>query len=418
VNAMLPIDRLPSETPVVLDARVVTGTGGGPDKTILNSPRFLEPMGYRNLCAYMHPPGDSGFEVLRRRAEDWGAPLISIPDRGPWDWRVVTQLLAVCRREKVAIWHGHDYKSNALGLLLRRFWPMRLVTTVHGWVKHTRRTPLYYGIDRFCLRQYEAVISVSDDLHQRCLECGVPPQRCLLVENGIDIRQFARTRSHEEAKHLLGIPCARLLIGAIGRLSEEKGFDLLIQAVDRLLAGGLDVELRIAGEGDQHGRLDDLIRTLHREDRIRLVGFQPETIPLFEAMDVFALSSLREGLPNVVLEAMAMGVPVVATRVAGVPRLIEQEKDGLLVNIGDGQELGSALARLLDDTDWRNRLGDAGRWTVGARYSLEGRMQRIREIYDELLSVRCDRATVVLEDETRSRGSPIDPEPTRAGKTN
>ena len=85
----------PSEMPVVLDARVVSGTGGGPDKTILNSPRFLEPMGYRNLCAYLHPPGDPGFDVAAAQGRGLGcAPLIAIPDRGPWDWRVVTELLA------------------------------------------------------------------------------------------------------------------------------------------------------------------------------------------------------------------------------------------------------------------------------------------------------------------------------------
>jgi glycosyltransferase involved in cell wall biosynthesis len=377
---------------VVLDARVVSGAGGGPDKTILNSPRFVEPMGYRNLCAYMHPPGDPGFEVLRRRAEAWNAPLISIPDRGPWDWRVVAQLLEVCRREKVTIWHGHENKSNALGLLLRRFWPMRLVTTVHGWVQHTRRTPLYYAIDRLCLRHYEIVICVSDDLHRRCLDCGVPPDRCALIENGIDTRQFARSRTREAAKRLLGIPADRLLIGAVGRLSEEKGFDLLIAAVDRLLAGGLDVELRIAGEGDQQSRLDDLIRTLRRADRIHLVGFQAETLPFFEAMDVFALSSLREGLPNVVLEAMALGVPVVATRVAGVPRLIEHEENGLLVDIGDSDQLVSAFTRLLADAGLRSRLGNAGRETVAVRFSFERRMERIREIYDALLAVPCAAA--------------------------
>jgi glycosyltransferase involved in cell wall biosynthesis len=392
VNAMPCPDGLQSEMPVVLDARVVRGTGGGPEKTILNSPRFLEPMGYRNLCAYMHPPGDPGFEVLRRRAEAWDAPLIAIPDRGPWDWRVVGQLLAVCRREKVAIWHGHDYKSNALGLLLHRFWPMRLVTTVHGWVKHTRRTQLYYGIDRLCLRGYEVVISVSDDLHQRCLGLGLAPDRCTLIENGIDTGQFVRTRPRAEAKRLLGIPAERLVIGAIGRLSEEKGFDLLIEAVDRLLSRGFDVELRIAGEGDHYGRLDDLIHKLHREDRIRLVGYQAETIPLFEAMDLFALSSLREGLPNVVLEAMAMGVPVIATRIGGVPQLIEHEVNGLLVEVGNTEQLGSALSGLLADTDQRDRLGDLGRRTVEACYTFERRMERIREVYDKLLAVPCAAA--------------------------
>src|SRR5579871_4831664 len=85
--------------PVVVDARVVTEAGGGPDKTILNSPRFLAEH-YRNLCAYMHPPGDPGFETLRAKALKWQAPLISIPDRGPWDWRVVTGFLDLCRRER------------------------------------------------------------------------------------------------------------------------------------------------------------------------------------------------------------------------------------------------------------------------------------------------------------------------------
>ena len=119
---------------VVLDVRVVTGTGGGPDKTILNAPRFLAASGYHNICAYMHPPNDPGFERLRERANALEAPLVSIPDRGPFDLKVATELLALCRRERVAIWHGHDYKSNLLGLLLRPFWPMRLVSTVHGWV--------------------------------------------------------------------------------------------------------------------------------------------------------------------------------------------------------------------------------------------------------------------------------------------
>src|SRR5262249_34841536 len=162
---------------------VVVGTGGGPEKTILNSPRFLTSGGYRMICAYMRAPGDRGFEQLRKKAEQRGAPLEPIDDRGPWDWKVVPSLLALCRRERVSIWHGHDSKSNALGLLLRRFWPMRLVTTVHGWVQQTRRTPLYYWIDRLCLPRCEQVICVSEDLHERCLACGVPPRRCALIEN-------------------------------------------------------------------------------------------------------------------------------------------------------------------------------------------------------------------------------------------
>src|SRR6185295_11831514 len=90
--------------PVVLDTRVVTESGGGPDKTILNSPRFFTRAGYRNLCAYMHPPDDPGFEQLRLKAEAWQAPLLSVPDRGAWDLKVIPRLLQICRREQVRIW--------------------------------------------------------------------------------------------------------------------------------------------------------------------------------------------------------------------------------------------------------------------------------------------------------------------------
>ncbi len=373
------------ETPVIFDTRVVSGAGGGPEKTILNSPRFLLPMGYRMLCGYMHPPGDPGFEQLRAKAAKWQATLLSIPDRGPWDWRVLFQLLRICRRERVAIWHGHDYKSNALGLLLRWFWPMRLVTTVHGWVKETRRTPLYYGIDRFCLPYYERVICVSEDLHERCLACGVPPPRCVLLENGIDTEEFARRRSVAEAKRQLGLPPERLLIGAVGRLSAEKGFDLLIRAVDQLLRRHVDVELLIVGEGDQQAALQGLIAELGRQERIRLLGYRADLIDLYEAMDAFALSSFREGLPNVLLEALALEVPVVATRVAGIPRLIRDGENGLLVEPGLTEDLTRVLADLLTDADLRKRLRQAGRATIEKSYSFAVRMQKMRALYDDLL---------------------------------
>ena len=121
-------------------------------------------------------------------------------------------------------------------------------------------------------------------------------------------------------------------------------------------------------------------------DRIRLLGYRPNTLGCYEAMDVYALSSLSEGLPNVILEAMAMGIPVVATAVGAVPQVIADGRDGLLVEPGDAGALGSALARLLGDADGRTRLGEAGRRTVEARYSFAHRMERIRMVYDELLA--------------------------------
>ncbi|MGH7171129.1 MAG: glycosyltransferase family 4 protein [Gemmataceae bacterium] len=377
--------KTPQGEVVVLDARVVCGTGGGPDKTILNSPRFLAPAGYRNLCAYIHPLGDPGFEHLREKARLWQAPLLSVPDRGPLDWRVVPRLLNICRRERVCIWHGHDYKSNLLGLILRRFWPMRLVTTVHGWVRHTRRTPLYYWIDRLCLPHYERVICVSEDLQQRCLEYGVPPERCVLIDNAIDTVEFSRRLPVAEAKQRLGISPGRFVIGAVGRLSEEKGFDILIRSVAGLLKQGLEADLLIIGDGEQQPQLQALIAELGVGDHVRLLGFRADTIELYQAMDVFALSSYREGLPNVLLEAMALEVPVIATRIAGIPQLIRDGENGLLVEPGQSESLAHAISRLCDDSALRTRLSQAGRRTVETNYSFEIRMRKIRALYDALL---------------------------------
>jgi glycosyltransferase involved in cell wall biosynthesis len=366
-----------NQMPVVLDTRVVNGTGGGPDKTILNSPRFLAAAGYKNLCAYMHPPGDPGFRYLRQKARAWQAPLLSVPDAGPLDWSVIPRLLEICRRERVAIWHGHDYKSNALGIILQRFWPMRLVTTVHGWVKHTRRTPLYYKIDKLCLRHYDTVICVSEDLHEECLASGVPLGRCVLVENGIDLDAYTRKLSLEQAKRSL-------------HLAPDQ---FVIRAVDQLIRGGLDVQLLLVGDGDQKDALQALIAELGRANRIRLFGYRPDATEIYQAMDVFALSSHREGLPNVLLEAMALEVPVVATRIAGIPRVIQDGQNGLLVDPGASAGLAQALARLLGDAELRARLRQAGRRTVEARYSFAARMHKVGALYDELLNrPRAERA--------------------------
>ena len=376
----------PSAVPVVLDARVVTGSGGGPEKTILNSPRFLNPLGYRMVCAYMHPPGDPGFEVIRAKAAKYNAPLVSIPDRGAWDWRVVTEALAVCKRENVTVWHGHDYKTNALGLLLKRFWPMRLVTTVHGWVQHTRRTPLYYRIDQLCLPRYERVICVSDDLLESCLAAGVPARNCVLLENGIDTRGVSRARqSIAEAKAAIGLPTTGFVVGAVGRLSGEKGFDVLIRSIHALVSRGLDVRLVIVGEGGERANLERLVRELNLTDRVRLAGWQADVRGYFEAMDVFALSSIREGLPNVLLEAMALEVPVVSTRVNGVPRLVQDGRNGFLVTAGDLDGLTTALSGLLTNAALRAVFRTAGRRTVETRYSFATRMHRLKRLYDELL---------------------------------
>ena len=375
----------PTKLPLVLHVRVVTGAGGGPEKTILNSPRFLPDLGYQSICAYLRPAGDVEFSTIRRRAKEWSAPLLEVTDAGAVDFGVFRECLRICRDNQVAVWHGHDYKSNLVGLWVRRYWPMKLVTTVHGWVRHTWRTPLYYAIDRLCLRWYDRVICVSDDLHAACIDVGVRATRCILIENAIDTLEFHRRHTVTQAKRRLGFDPQRRLIGAVGRLSPEKGFDVLIESAKRLLDSGCPVDVAIAGEGDDRPRLESLIARLGLQEHVRLLGYRADTIDLFQAFDVLALSSYREGLPNVILEAMALETPVVATAIAGIPKAITSGENGLLVPPGDAHALAEELRHVLDDGDLHRRLATAGRATIEQRFSFQRRMEKVARVYDEVL---------------------------------
>src|SRR5262249_20387329 len=157
------------------------------------------------------------------------------------------------------------------------------------------RTPLYYRIDRLCLRHYEAVICVSEDLRDECRACGVPARRCLLLENAIDTREFARSHDARVAKERCGLSPDRPVVGAVGRLSAEKGLDVLIRAANRLLRDGVDLDLVIVGDGDERAALERLAGELGCAGRVHLTGYRPDLVEWYEAMDVFALSSLREG---------------------------------------------------------------------------------------------------------------------------
>lgn len=374
-----------SDLPLVLHTRVVTGTGGGPEKTILNSPRFLRELGYQCKTLYLHPPGDEGIETLRQKADAWQCSMITVPDQGLFDLSVIRNLLRTCQDLKVTVWHAHDYKTNALGLLLRRFHKMKLVTTVHGWVHHTSKTPMYYWIDRQCLRFYDRVLCVSEDLHQECLQLGIPETKCTLIDNAIDTEEFRRSQRVEDAKRALGLDPECQLIGAVGRLAEEKGFDKLIAAVDQLIQSGRNLQLAIIGEGSERNALEEQISRTSQPERFHLFGYQSNAIPFYEAMDLYVLSSLREGLPNVLLEAMSLEVPVVATKIAGVPKLIEDGVNGRLVTAGNVDELQHAISEVLANPHIAAGFVVEGRQTIESRFSFAHRMQKVKAVYDDLL---------------------------------
>jgi glycosyltransferase involved in cell wall biosynthesis len=367
----------------ILHLRTVTGKGGGPEKTLLATPKHLG-SDYEVRLAYLRPSRDPCYD-MPDRAREFGATLVDIPESGPADPRSLLRLVAEMKHFRPHVLHAHDYKTNVLSLLLGYWFGTPVVTTLHGYVTLGGKLNWYYRIDRWALRRMHHLIAVSPDLYDFLGGLGIPAACRSLVENGIDTELYRRSLDPRECKERFGLDRERILVGAVGRLQPEKGFHVLIESAASLLDQGLDFDLAIAGDGPERTTLQALIQTRGYAGRIRLLGHCSRTIELYQAMDVFVLSSLREGLPNVLLEAMALQVPVVATTVGGVPRLVQHEVSGLRVPCGEPEALAAAMKTLLGDAALRLKLAAAGRRTIEEQFSFAQRMRRIRGIYDHVL---------------------------------
>lgn len=380
--------------PLVLDVRVVTGAGGGPDKTILRTARHLDAQRYRMAAAYLHPQGDGGIGLLREQARQQGCPFYEIGEAGALDPRSVRALLQLCRKLRVAVWHGHDYKANALGLLLRRFWPMKLVTTVHGWTWETRRTRLYYHMDNFCLPRYDQIITVNSKLRDHCLTRGIAPEKVTMIANGIEPEEYRREQEAATVRRELGVPAGALVVGVVGRFSPEKGVDRAIDVLADLRGQHQELELHLVGDGPECARLQKLARKLKVEAAVRFWGWQQRSQRFYEMMDVLLLPSHTEGLPNVVLEAMAMGVAVAGTDVGGVREVLDDGRCGVVLT-GEAPTWGRQIAPLLVSAPRRAELARRARQRVEEHYSFRGRIEKLMRIYDRVLSIAGDGAAVV-----------------------
>lgn len=372
--------------PNVLHVRVVAGAGGGPEKTILRSARYTDPQRLNVAAAYIHPHVDPDFESVRRQAREQSCTLHEVAESGPMDPRTFTSMLRLCRQLNVTAWHGHDYKSNLMGLMLRPFHPMRLITTVHGWTNETPRTRLYRRVDEFCLPRYERVIAVSPLLEKRCLELGVSRDRLVYLPNGIECNIYRRRRTVDEARVMLGLSRDARILGVVGRLSREKGVDRVVRAFAGIRAAVPSAQLHLIGDGAERSAVEQLARELDVADAVRIWGWRPDTRPLFEAMNMLVLPSRTEGLPNAVLEAMAMETAVAATDVGGVRELLADGKCGMILE-NDEAQWAARIAPVLRDDAALGAYARLARQRAESRYTFEARMIGEMRVYESVLDI-------------------------------
>ncbi len=299
----------------------------------------------------------------------------------------------VAREHGAHIVHAHNFGAWPAAALGRCSIGSRLIWTLQGWDSDQ---PLTYKRRVACMllsRATSALTAVSFEAAERfCREARVPRRRVEVIPNPVDVRQFADVKRR-------GSRNGRTVVVGIGRLAEIKDWPAWLEAI-RLLRRTVSTEVQavVAGDGPMRGRLEQLCWRLGLADTVEFAGYQTNVAEVLGRADVMMLLSRREGLPMVLLEAMAAGVPVVATCVGGVPEVVADGVTGLLVEPGRPDQAATAVARLIGEGQLAHCLGQAGRRHVTSRFSLDRVAAQYLQLYRRVM-----RKNLCLTEQSASR---------------
>jgi sugar transferase (PEP-CTERM/EpsH1 system associated) len=316
-------------------------------------------------------------------------PVFELRRRPGNDPGVVRDLYRLFRRERPHVVHTHAWGTLLEGLVAARL--ARVPFVVHGEHGTLQLRDYQRRLQRIAWSRADRVLSVSTRLAERMTaETGFPSDRIMTLRNGVDLSRFGRHR-RDEARQALGLPLAGFVVGTAGRLVPVKDQATLLEAVARVRAAGHPVALVLAGDGPLKADLESRAASLGISQAVRFLGYCERIETVFSALDVFVLSSVSEGMSNTILEAMASGLPVVATRVGGADELIEHDTSGLLVPSRAPDAIAAAIVDLLTNTARRREIAAAARRRAESEFSLPSFTSRYERMYLTLAEARAGR---------------------------
>ncbi|HUT74953.1 MAG TPA: glycosyltransferase [Armatimonadota bacterium] len=317
-------------------------------------------------------------------------PTLDNPVRPLADLRALAALIRLCGRGGFDIVHTHSTKGGILGrLAAARCRVPVVVHTVHAVPFHDAQRPLIRWASRWAERLAagwcDRLIAIGDTVGEDFVRAGVCARRDIVtIRSGIDFSRFDAPVDGAAARQRLGLAPGQPVVGAVGHLLEAKGYPYLLEAARMLRTRFPDLRVLIVGEGPLERELRVRSRALGVADCCLFLGRRDDVPELLRAMDVFAQASLWEGVPRAVQEAMYVGLPVVATAIAGTAEIVGHDATGLLVPARDAAALARALAELLTDPERAARLGAQGRRRISGEFSVARTVQRTAALYLEL----------------------------------
>lgn len=349
----------------------------GAERWILALLRALDPERVQSTLLNLVDDAGLTSEVVAV-ARQRGLIAFDFPTGGRFNPFAAFRLARLVRDEKVAIVHGHGFKSDLLGLLTARLAGCRMMTTPHGWsLEQDRKLQLYEKLDRLSFRYMDLVCPLSAELAEGIMG-QVHPAKLRLIMNGVDIDEIRGSVAPRTGKR------DGFTIGYIGQLIERKDLLTLFNAVSYLQTTGVDVCLKIIGDGLQRNLLQADAARLGLTGKVQFFGFRPDAAVFLNSFDLFVLPSLSEGIPRCLMEAMAAGVPLVASDIAGNRNLVIPGETGLLFAPGDSRELAEKIAFMISYTDEAQRMAQNATAKVAAEFSSRRMAREYTALYTEL----------------------------------
>jgi glycosyltransferase involved in cell wall biosynthesis len=303
---------------------------------------------------------------------------------GRFDLRVIRQLVDVIRRRQIDVIHTHGYKSDILGLLAAKKAGIRCVSTPHGFSgKVGFKLSTFIRIGTHMLRYFDAVAPLSEELAADMSRFKVPPSKTRFIRNGVDLTEIDAAMQNLPTRDPQKISQH---IGYIGQMIPRKGLPDLLTAFDRLYAKDQLVTLKMLGDGSQRAELEARAASLESTGAIEFLGFRSDRLALLSQFDLFVMTSSLEGIPRCLMEAMAVGVPVVAYDIPGVDQLVKHGETGLLAPLGDVNALVDYCCQVLTNPEMARYMVTNARKLVDERFSAARMAREYEALFAQLVN--------------------------------
>lgn len=297
--------------------------------------------------------------------------------------RVAHRLLSILKKGAFDLVHTHGYFADICGLPAARLLGITSVSTCHGFVANDLKLRIYIRLDKYVLQLSRVVIAVSEGIRAELTKSGIRDSRITVIPNAVapSCGEAETQIRRQEKRRALAFAQDELVVGYMGRLSEEKGLTYLLEAVAELRDAAVRVKLLVVGDGPERAALEQQVKARGLENMVIFAGFQTDIESWYPAFDIFTLPSLTEGTPLALLEAMAVGVPVIASAVGGVPKVVTDGVNGLLVPPGNPSAIRKKIQLLHGNSELSCRLGRAGLDTVKVKYGIDGWCRAVESCY-------------------------------------